>query len=494
MNCNVNIHVTKLIIIIGIMGVIISRQDSYGQSDSYNTALTHHAITESGGRGVNLEDKNEIEDTIREINRYTLSDSLWKMWRAVADSQYVIPEKDSVQAEKLFLKGAKLARDAFNSIKAINAEETDSSTIRKTKVKAILQFEKARMYFEQTFKLNPYDLKTQNYLIWIFQNLAELHDHCNNTVRAINMLEYLTYIVNDDPALYYKLSKKYFNTGKWEKALFNIQSAIDLILSDDWNKIDTNYLFGLYYIKSNSEIQLNKIPEALQSLQYAKLIAPSDAESRRIQKKIKWINWDDGNLSASRKSDQLNYMLSRGESDYRTIKAEYTDLLKQVRTKRAKHDTHWRIAQLEFKFLDQKLLALERMRALVDEIDIDSTGRARTAEDEKYLEDYGSMCYNLGLQYLREKDYKSAFVYLYQSIDFQWSGLGKSYLQLSKLTSLDNKSSLKYANHALNLEDHLSIEEKNELYYVIYLAYKRMGRFDVARKWFLKTSNLTLSQ
>lgn len=479
---------------IGVVSLLIWQSSSFAQADEFYAASTHFALETTGDSGTKTGAGNEIDDTIREINRFTLSDSLWKMWRAVEDSQYVIPREDSVQAERTFLKGAKLAREAFESIKNLNKEEMDSAAVRKAEVRAILQFEKARMYFEQTFKLNPYDLKTQNYLIWIFQNLAELHAHCENNVRAINMLEYLTYIVNDDASLYYKLSKKYFNAGIWDKALVNIKSAIDLILSDDWNKIDTNYLFGHYYIKSNAEIQLNMIPQALQSLQYAKLIAPSEVEAKRIQQKIEWINWDDGNLFASRKSDQLSYRMMQGESDYFILKEEYINLLGQVKTVRAQQDISWRISQLEFKFLNQKELAVERMRKLVGQIQLDSTACAEKSEDQKYLEDYGSMCYNLGLQELREKDFRSAFVYFYQSINFHWSGLGKSFLQLSKLTSLDNKSSLNYANHALNFEGQLSIDEKNDLYYVIYLAYKRMGSFDDARKWFQKTSNLTMSQ
>ncbi|MFZ5517593.1 MAG: hypothetical protein ACOY90_13180 [Candidatus Zhuqueibacterota bacterium] len=476
------------------MILLLVHSNGLAQLDQFHSSGPHFSMAGLSDSGMISDDKKESDDTIREINRFTLSDSLWRMWQAVADSQYVIARKDSIQAEKLFISGAKLAREAFNSIKNINRSEMDSSDVRKIEVKAILHFEQARMYFEQTFKLNPFDIKTQNYLIWIFQNLAELHAHCDNATRAITMLEYLTYIVNDDPGLYYKLSQKYFNAGRWDKALTNIKSAIELLLNDDWNKIDTNYLFGHYYIKSNAEIQLNMIPQALQSLQYAKLIAPTPVEAKRIQQKIDWINWDDGNLTASRRSDQLNYKVQQGDSDYLTIKEEYMDLLNQVTTERAKQDINWKVAQLEYSFLDQKLLAADRMRELAEQIPLDSTGQALRPEDQKYLEDYGMICYNLGQQRLQENDLRSAFVYFFQSVNFQWSGVGKSYLQLSKLTSLDNKSSLKYAQSALALEEQLSIDEKNDLYYAIYLAYKRMGSFDDARQWFQKSSNLTMSR
>ena len=143
----------------------------------------------------------EIEDTIREINRFALSDSLWHTWRAIEDSQLVVAKIDTVNSLKNFAKGVKLAKEGFDLINELKQQNLDSLTVQKIKFKAILLFEKARTSFEVTFKLNPFDIRTQNYLIWIFQNLAELHDNCNNTIRAIGMLECLTYILHDDPKL-----------------------------------------------------------------------------------------------------------------------------------------------------------------------------------------------------------------------------------------------------------------------------------------------------
>lgn len=470
---------------------MIGRGQIHASNDPFSNKLSTGWLGSEDSRPSVASDK-EIEDTIREISRYSLSDSLWKMWRAIEDSQFTVAKIDSINSLKNFANGVKLAKEGFNLINELKQEQLDSLSIRKIKFKVILLFEKARKHFEETFKLNPFDIKTQNYLIWIFQNLAELHDHCDNTLRAINMLECLTYILHDDPKLYFTLGEKYFNIGRWDRALTCIKTSIDLTLDDDWNKIDTKQLFWYYYLKADTEIQLNMIQEALLSLNYAKLITPTEIETREVQKKIDWINWDNGNLYTSRKSDTLDFKLNQGREDYSKIKQEYLELLNQVRAIRARQDINWRIAQLEFRFLNEKEEAVERMLKIVKQVTLDSTKKAKDPRCQKYLDDFGSMCYILGTEYLRIHHDKKAFIYFFQSVEFWWRQIGKSYLQLAKLSSLDNNSVLKFANQALIYEDHLSKEERNSLYHLIYLAYKKLGMFENATKWFHKTANYTM--
>ncbi|MDZ7264499.1 MAG: hypothetical protein ONB16_07935 [candidate division KSB1 bacterium] len=445
-----------------------------------------------GDRPAKKGDK-ELEDTIRELNRFTLSDSLWKMWRAIEDSQYVVARIDTIKAQRSFQAGAKLAKEAFTLLQQIKQSDLDSLTRQKIILRAILLFEKARTEFEQTFKTNPFDIKTQTYLIWVFQNLAELYDHCDSTLRAIQMLEYLTYILNDDPKLYYALGEKYFNIGKWDLALAKVRTSIDLMLNNNWDSIDRNQLFWHYYLRANAEINLNMIPQALLSLNYAKLIAPSAVEADDIQKKIDWINWDDGNLPASRKSDSLDMRLNQGTDNYGKIKQDYLNLLSQVRTDNAKMDVNWRIAQLEFNFLQQRENAVERMSKVVKQIPLDSIKKAVDPNFQKYIDDYCLMCYILGMEYVNQQDFRKAFVYFFQSTVFNWSQAAKSYLQLAKLSALDNLTVLRFGQQALNCEQQLSEQERGALYHILFMAYKRMGRFEEALFWNQKAINYSLS-
>lgn len=474
----------------GILLCHVARLQASGKP--FATASTSNLSNAAGDRPAAKGDK-ELEDTIRELNRFTLSDSLWKMWRAIEDSQYVVARIDTVRAQRTFQAGVKMAKEAFTLLQQLKQSDLDSLSRQKIILRAILLFEKARTEFEQTFKTNPFDIKTQNYLIWVFQNLAELYDHCDSTLRAIQMLEYLTYILNDDPKLYFALGEKYFNIGKWDLALAKVRTSIDLMLNNNWDSIDKNELFWHYYLRANAEINLDMIQQALLSLNYAKLIAPSAVEADDIQKKIDWINWDDGNLPASRKSDSLDMRMNQGSDNYGKIKQDYLNLLGQVRTDKAKMDVNWRIAQLEFNFLQQRDNAVERMLKVVQQIQLDSTKKSTDPKFQKYIEDYCLMCYVLGTEHLANQDFRKAFVYFYQSTAFGWSQAGKSYLQLAKLSALDNLSVLRFGQQALNCEEQLSQEERTTLYHVLFIAYKRLGRFEEALFWNQKAINYSLN-
>ncbi len=470
-------------------GILLSHSARSGASGKpLAMAIAGSSSNSAGDRPATKVDR-ELEDTIRELNRFTLSDSLWKMWRAIEDSQYVVARIDTVRAQRSFQAGVKMATEAFALLQQFKQTDLDSLARQRIILRAILSLEKARTEFEQTFKTNPFDIKTQKYLIWVFQNLAELYDHCDSTLRAIQMLEYLTYILNDDPKLYFALGEKYFNIGKWDLALAKVRTSIDLMLNNNWDSIDRNQLFWHYYLRANAEINLDMIQRALLSLNYAKLIAPSAAEAEDIQKKIDWINWDDGNLSASRKSDSLDLRMNQGSDNYAKIKQDYLNLLSQVRTDKAKMDVNWRIAQLEFNFLQQRESAVERMLEVVKQIKLDSTKKSLDPKFQRYIEDYCLMCYVLGQEHLAKQDLRNAFVYFYQSTVYDWSQVGKSYFQLAKLSALDNLTVLRFGQQALNCEQQLTEEERTALYYILYIAYKRLGRFEEALFWNQKAIN-----
>ncbi|MDZ7332556.1 MAG: hypothetical protein ONB13_07755 [candidate division KSB1 bacterium] len=452
---------------------------------SENLGLQTYPIPRTDNRPGPRSDREVIEDTIREINRMALSDTLWHRWRAMQDSQLVIAKVDTINASKNFAKGVSLAREGFNLLNDLNHSQQDSLSVQKIKVRAILLFERARTYFETSFKFNPFDIRTQNYLIWIYQNLAELHSNCNNMIRSITMIEYLTYILHDDPKIYHKLAEKYFTIGNWDKALSNSVASINLMLEDEPN-IDKRDLFDCYCLRGNAQLQLNRATDALLSFSYAMIIAPTEQDADETQKMIDWINWDSCNVDASRKWDSLNAKFNTMNGDYSSIHQGYLDLLSKVKTRRAQNDVNWRIAQLEFKFLNQREQALQRMFDIVKQVPLDTTRKALNKPDQNYLNDYGSMCYLMAIDFLRQHQHHKALIYLFQSVGFWWNQVGKSYYQLARLSEYDNQAVINYAQEALIYEEHLTKEERKNLYYLLYSAYKRQGLFEEAKMWFDK--------
>ena len=432
--------------------------------------------------------KKEIEKAIREINQFVLSDSLWKMWQSVRDSQFVIPQTDTTGALKRLGVGSQKAKKAVQMIQQIS-ESMDSLKANKIKLDAILELEKARVDLEESIKLNPYDHRTQKWLVWIFQQLADLHTERENYGRATTMLEYLAYILKDDPQLFYKLGENYLWLGNWKKARENLMKSINLVLDSDWETINTDELFFHYSLRAEAEIQMGMVQEALLTLNYAKLIAPSPEEEQRIQWQIKWINWDDGNLTNSIKYDELKEKFKNCK-DHNKLISDYMTLLGKLTTNNAKNEIHWQISKLEFQFLNKRVEAIMRLFNVIREIEIDSLGVAIELENQRYLNDYGLMCYNLGVENLKQNDYKVAYIYFTQSAAIHWEGIGKSYFQLAYISNSKNDVAIQLCNKALQFRNSLSLTEIYQTYELLFNSYKRKGVFDQAELWYQKLVNV----
>jgi len=265
--------------------------------------------------------------------------------------------------------------------------------------------------------------------------------------------------------------------------------SINLVLDSDWETINTDELFSHYSLRAEAEIQMGMVQEALLTLNYAKLIAPTPEEEQRIQWQIKWINWDDGNLANSIKYDELKEKCKNCK-DYNKLISDYKILLSKLTTGNAKNEIHWQISKIEFQFLNQRVEAIARLFNVIREIEIDSFGVAIELENQRYLNDYGLMCYNLGVENLKQNDYKSAYIYFTQSVAIHWEGIGKSYFQLAYLSNSKNDVAIQLCNKALQFRNSLSLTEICQTYELLFNSYKRKGVFNQAELWYQKLVNV----
>ncbi|MBD3287486.1 hypothetical protein GF337_01670 [candidate division KSB1 bacterium] len=445
----------------------------------------------SPGNSDDLNYRREIEKTLREINQFVLSDSLWKMWRSITDSQLVVPQKDSTIALKRLASGSNRVKKAVELLEQSMTDSVDQMLENKIKLQSILELEKARVDLEESIRLNPFDLRTQKWLIWVFQRLAELHAERGDFSRSTTMLEYLAYILKDDPQLYFKLGEYYLWQKKWAKARANLQKSINIILDSDWETINTDELYAHYSMRAEAEIRLGLVQEALLTLNYAKLIAPTPEEAGKVQWKTDWINWDDGNLENSREYDRLKEKYARCK-EYDDLKADYLELYEKLHTFKAKSEIQWQVATLEFQYLGEKNTAIDRLYKIIRDVKLDSSGMAEVLDYQKYLNDYGKMCYNLGVEYLESNNFKLAFIYFAQSVTFYWDEIGKSYLQLAALSSIHNDVAIEYCNKALQFRHSLSSVEVKKTYELLFKSYKRKGEFKKAEPWYRKLVNSQL--
>ncbi len=461
------------------------------QSSTISGNSTFPGKLSGSARSDDLNYKREIENTLKQINQFVLTDSLWKMWQSVADSQLIVPQKDSTVALKKLASGSNRVKKAVELLEHTMVDSTDILRLNKTKLQSILELEKARVELEESIRLNPFDHRTQKWLIWVFQRLAELHAERGDFNRSTTMLEYLAYILKDDPQLYFKLGEYYLWLKEWGKARDNLQKSINIILESDWDRINTDELYAHYSMRAEAEIKLGMVQEALLTLHYAKLIAPSTEETGKIQWKTDWINWDDGNLENSRQYDKLKEKFPSCEN-YVQLKKDFLDLYSKLHTFKAKSEIQWQVAKLEFQYLKDKNTAIDRLYKILHAVELDSFGMAKLLDYQKYLNDYGKMCYNLGIEHLESKNYKLAFIYFAQSVTFYWDEIGKSYLQLAALSSIQNDVTIEYCNKALQYRNSLTSAEIKKTYELLFKSYKRKGEFKKAEPWYDKLVNSQL--
>ena len=432
--------------------------------------------------------KRELERAYREINKYTLSDSLWKMWNDIVDSQFVVPRVDSISALRKLAYGSQKAQSIIKSMNNDLSKVDNKIDINRVTLKYLIELEKVRIDLEDSIKLNPYDHRAQKYLIWIYQKLAELHASQENYKRSTKMLENLAYLVKNDSQLHFNLGENYIWLKKWTKARENLQKSINIILDTDWETINTDELFFHYSLRAEAEINLKLVPEALLTLHYAKLIAPSVEYEHKIEKQINWIKWDNGNIENSKRYDDLKMMFIDCQ-DFQKLKVDFLNLMDNLTTTSAKNEILWQISKLEFQYLDKKLPAIDRLFSVIKHIELDSTGAAVKIEFQKYLNDYGLMCYYIGVSHIQSNDYKLAYIYFYQSISCNWNGIGKSHLQLAHLTSINNDETIEFCNRALKYKKSLSLSEINQIFTLLFESYKSKGDFDKANEWYQRLAS-----
>ncbi len=277
--------------------------------------------------------------------------------------------------------------------------------------------------------------------------------------------------------------------GKWAEAHVNIQKSIELILDTDWDSINTDELFDHYALRAEAEIKLGKVKEALLTLNYARLIAPSKEQEAIIQQKINWINWDSGNLENSHKYDEVLEKL-KSTTDYSKIKQNLLDLLRQTSSENARNEINWQLARIEFQYLDQREKAISRLFELIQHIEYDTAVTPMNPQHQKYIEDYCKMCYNMGMHFVDEQKLRHAFVYFLQSIRYEWAGMGKSYLQLALLASSRHEYALDYCQKAFQCADQLSLNEISDLYHLLFVAHTAQGNFPEAKRWYQQWTTL----
>lgn len=420
------------------------------------------------------------------------SDTLWKYLANELDPSFTVSEEDSINAIHAFNAGAK----NLQTLAQLEASDQKARSPNAYKMEVQKLLEDARANFERAMVLNPFDLETKSWLAQVYQSLAVRFLDDSHHKQAVKVLENLVRLEKGEHALYARLGESYYALKDWQSAHDNFALAESVLLQTaglDFNiqneppPIDNAALFYYVYYQGDTEIKLHDAPRGIANLQRALTYAATEKERADIQSYLDWINWDDGNVQAVELRDQ--YLALQEQGKYGEAARGFLKLIPQLRTRRAINETVWRLAVLEFQYLDRKNEGIERLKHVVQLAEKDASGAPSDSTYKKYFNSYGIMCHNLGLEH-HNKNRKFAFTYFQQAVAIDWEKRAKSFLELAKLSRNQPQMVMENCRQALNAPEQLDHNEQMQAYQLMVEALKRTGQFDEARRYYTEWMNL----
>lgn len=434
------------------------------------------------------------------VVRFERSEQLWKILEGQTDSTGVV---DSVAAIEKFNEAGRSLKQAVELDKQA-AASGDPADMRR---QALVALDKARAIFEISLQYNPFDNNTKLWLAKTYQQLARRYLNDQNYIKAIGILEHLTRLQRDQHALYARLGDCYMALKKYPIALqnfvkaeqvlkattaFNVPAGRELNATNITAVTDSGAMFLYLYYQGESYIKLLDADSALYVLHRAQEISPTPESRAAAENNIKWINWDDGNIPASEKRDSLFARMDAGK--FADAAKGFRKLLPDLRSTRTRREIGWRLATLEFNYLQHEEEALHIMQTVVQAHGRDSLAVVADTLYQKYIDSYGAMCFNQGQKMLVAKKFTTALTYFQQSSLLDWNYRAKSYLELGKLAVNDPPRAENFVKQALKLSGQLDRRDEVAALELATQSLKRQGKFDEARQYFERYRKLAQGQ
>jgi tetratricopeptide (TPR) repeat protein len=425
-----------------------------------------------------------------------LADSLWH------ESQTgLVNGHDSLVALQQLSRAEKYLQrdpDNYNQTKKMMKKlgRLNSQILSDVAKKLMLQ---SASFFENTIRHNRFEIAYRQGYSKFLQKLAERLKDKKYLYRAAEELERVVFVIKGQQVLYYDLGEIYFKLRDWNNSFKNYELAKNTLkktaifsIPDPENyfdrisdvPVDTNRLVGYLNQQAICKTKLYEAQPALALYRELKEITPNMEQKEYFEGRIAWILWDDGNIRASEIKDRGDTLriLNQNYSEAKRVYLE--SLLPILWTKRTKDETHWRIAQLDFQYLGHKAEGVQRMYFVIKGSAVDSlTGAPLDSNYVRYFNDYGSMCFNLGNEFL-EKDKLIAYIYFQQAAVTNFKEQGKAFLRIAQISRFDPHETIRLCKQTMDYLDKLDDSEKAMLYEEMYKAYRKLGDFKNAKYWF----------
>jgi len=409
------------------------------------------------------------------------TDSLWQVISDLLEQGREVTDTDSVEAREAANQGG-LALVALDSL--LDSENVEVGVLA---ARTATLLDSAQVALERSFQLNPFDTRSRVWLAQVYGLQARRLGQSEAYERAIDELEKLALLTPDQHTVYAMLANNYFYVGNWDGAALNYEKAEDVyratydLVAEGSPVFDSTTVFS--YLQAQGDMHVQRLDATRASAAYHRAYdyATLPEDSAYVTGELEWMAWDGNNIRSAFVRDSLLAVERGGELS--GARRGYADLLADLSEQGAIDEIEWRLAIVDYN-LGATEEAAERLQRLVARTPTDAAGAPVDPDYERYFEDYGTLCLNVGRRFrAEERDNRTALKYLTQATRVTWSGKAMAHFEVARLTMGNVPAALESAMSAYENEASLTVEQRLDLYRLLMELNRRTGDFDRAREF-----------
>ncbi len=434
---------------------------------------------------VSYQEEQEAEALKRRANAYRAeSDTLWHYL-----SLDVTEEDEAVEEDPYFVDSFNEGAEYFTAARTIEEQheisQEDLDNYSELVTNAINAFEDALM-------LNPFDIQTRLVLGQLYGVKASRLNQQDEHKKAIDVLEKLVRLEKGEHIIYSSLAENYYQVNNYELSAENFNLARETLkqsamLTEEYyehggfSPQDSLNIFLYTYYAGESYINLLDTENAMAAFENALDFATTEDDIEVINSQIHFINWDDGNILGSMRRDSLAALVNNDQLE--DAESGFKELKNSLKTNRAKDEIDWRLGVVQYQIGNQDEAA-DRLLNLVQRTDVHEDGSPVDSLYIRYFRDFGTITYNIGIDYRRNNERNLALKYLNQSTKVNWDNRSRSYLQIADLLSNNVDEAIRFAELAEAEIDSLEESEIKSLYELLADLHRRARNTELAQHYF----------
>lgn len=445
---------------------------------------------------VSEEDENDSRQLFEQAEQWNdLADSLWQASRTGLNNREdsLIALKQVALIEAIFQSEQEWLKQTQKMMKKLG--RLNSAVLARM---SDALFVKATNLYESAIKKNRFEIRYRRRYSQFLKSLATRYNAPAYLQHAASELERIVFFIKGNHQLFSDLGEIYLLLADWKNAykqydlaqvalrrtaIFMVPEPKLYLSRPSEVPIDTLRLMSYLDKAGWCKTKLYEALPALSIYREAFALATEPAWQQLFEKRIKWILWDDGNIRATEIRDKGD-SLFQFQQKYAEAKTVYLALLPSLWTKRTRDEINWKIAQLDFAYLDHKFDGVGRMHQIIRHTAMDSiTGAPLDSTYQRYFNSYGAMCFNIGAENWN-KDRLTAFLYLNQAVEINFDLRSKAFLLLADFSEFDPHETIELCTKTLEVIENLTVDERQILYQLLHSSYRKLGDFQQAKAWF----------